>query len=260
VLVLLSPAKRLDFDTPLTTTAFSTPALLSESGKLMRTTRNLTQKKLREMMDISPELAKLNADRNKQLTTELTPENARQAILTFNGQVYAGLDAGSLDQPGLDFAQTHVGILSGLYGYLRPLDLMQAYRLEMGTKLKTRRGTSLYDFWGDHIQSAVKAQLTRLETNTLVNLASNEYFKSVKVKTLGARVITPVFLETKGDKSRTLFVFAKLARGRMTRYIIDNRLTEPEALKGYDWDGYRFRADLSEGDRWVFERPQPAAR
>jgi len=257
LLVLLSPAKRLDFDTPVTTDAFSTPAMLSESGKLMRTARNLSQKKLRELMDISPELAKLNADRYKQLTTELSPDNARQAVLTFNGQVYAGLDAGSLDQDGLDFAQTHLGILSGLYGYLRPLDLMQPYRLEMGTKLKTRRGGSLYDFWGDRIQAAVKEQLARLETDTIMNLASNEYFKAVRSKTLGARVIAPAFLETKDGKSRTLFVFAKLARGRMARYIIDNRITDPEALKAYDWDGYRFRPDLSEGDRWVYERPQP---
>ena len=255
MLALLSPAKRLDFTTPHSVVDATLPALLEESGKLMKTTRNLSQKKLRELMDISPDLAKLNSDRFQALTTELTPENARPAILSFSGAVYQGLDAQTLDAEGLAYAQEHVAILSGLYGLLRAKDLMQPYRLEMGSKLQTRRGKNLYAFWGDQIRGQVDQRLG--EDRVLINLASNEYFKSVQIKKLDARVVTPVFKDTKDGKTRTLFMFAKQARGLMTRYMIDHRVTDPEQLKGFDTRGYRYREDLSEGDTWVFERPQP---
>lgn len=257
MLALLSPAKRLDFETPPTVSAHSTPALLDEAGKLMRTTRNLSQKKLRELMDISPTLAKLNSERYQLLSTDLSPDNAKQAALAFKGDTYTGLDADSLGDDDLAWAQDHVGILSGLYGYLRPLDLMQAYRLEMGTKLKTRRGTTLYDFWGDRITKEINGILAQQDDAVVVNLASVEYFKSVNQEKLKARVVTPVFMDTKDGKSRVLFLFAKQARGMMARYIIDHRITDVEELKGFDSGGYRFREDMSEGDRWVFERTQP---
>lgn len=255
MIALLSPAKRLDFDSPHSVSDPSLPALLDESGKLMKTTRGLSQKKLRELMDISPELAKLNSDRFQALTTELTPDNARPAILSFSGDTYLGLGARTLDPAGLAFAQEHVMILSGLYGLLRAKDLMQPYRLEMGSKVKTRRGPNLYAFWGDRIRKTLQDALGA--DPVLVNLASNEYFKSVQPNKLKARVITPVFQETKDGKTRTLFMFAKQARGLMARYLIDHRITEPEGLKAFDSRGYRFREALSDGDTWVFERPQP---
>ncbi len=257
MLCLLSPAKRLDLDTPPTVDTFTLPGLLDDSAKLMRTTRNLSQKKLRELMDISPALAKLNADRHKALTAELGPDNARPALLTFLGDAYVALDAASLSADDLAFAQEHVGILSGLYGYLRPLDLMQPYRLEMGTRLKTRRGASLYDFWGDRIRKHVAKRLATHDEPTILNVASNEYFKAMQAKKLKARVVTPRFLDTRDGKSRTLFLFAKRARGLMARYVIENRITEVERVKDFDLAGYRFRPDLSEGDSWAFERPQP---
>ena len=255
MLVLLSPAKWLDFDTPVQTDSHSTPALMKDAGQLMRTARNLTQKKLRDLMDISADLAKLNADRHKQLTTEITPENGRQAVLSFNGQVYAGLDAGTLDEDGLQFAQAHLGILSGLYGYLRPLDLIQPYRLEMGTKLKTRRGQTLYDFWGDRIQGRVVEQLTRLETDTVVNLASNEYFGAVDPAALGARIISPAFLDSKdGGPHKNISFFAKQARGAMSQYLIRERITTISGIAGFTGMGYRFDEADSTPDRPVFKR------
>ncbi len=255
MIALLSPAKRLDFDTPHTVSDPTLPALLDESSKLMKTTRNLSQKKIRELMGISPTLAKLNSDRFQELTPELTPDNGRPAILSFSGDVYLGLSAKTLDADGLAYAQEHVMILSGLYGLLRAKDLMQPYRLEMGSKLKTRRGANLYAFWGDRIRATLQERLGA--DPVIVNLASNEYFKSVQVKKLDARIITPVFKETKDGKTRTLFMFAKKARGLMARYMIDQRITDPDTLKGFDSQGYRYREDLSEGDTWVFERPQP---
>jgi cytoplasmic iron level regulating protein YaaA (DUF328/UPF0246 family) len=257
MIALLSPAKRLDFDTPHGITDATLPALLVESGKLMKTTRNLSQKKLRDLMGISPALAKLNSDRYQVLTTEMTSENSRPALLAFTGDVYLGLDAKTLSPQDLEFAQAHVAILSGLYGLLRSKDLIQPYRLEMGTKLKTRRGKSLYEFWGDRITKELKARLSTDETPVIVNLASAEYFKSIQIKKLKNRVITPVFMDTKNGKSRVVFLFAKQARGLMARYIIDHRITDPEGLKGFDSREYRFREDMSEGDRWVFERTQP---
>jgi uncharacterized protein len=255
MLTLLSPAKALDFVTPPAVTDFTTPALMDETGRLIKTTRNLSQTKLRDLMGISPKLAKLNAERYKELSTELGPDNAKQAVLAYNGQAYVGLDAKSLSADDLAFAQDHVGILSGMYGYLRPLDLIQPHRLEMGTKLKTRRGTSLYEFWGDRITQQVRAHLG--DGAVLVNLASAEYFKSVRIKTLAARVVTPVFYDTKAGKSRVVFLFAKIARGLMTRWIVENRVTDVERLREFDVAGYRYRPDLSTDDRWAFERDQP---
>ncbi len=257
MLALLSPAKRLDFSPQAITDAWTLPALLDESRELMRVTRALSPEAIGELMHISPELAALNAERYRALGTELGPDNAKQAVLAFMGQAYLGLDAASLSEADLAFAQDHLGILSGLYGYLRPLDLIQPHRLEMGTRLATERGATLYAFWGDRIRDRVAAQLAASGDRVLVNLASAEYFKAVRAGALDARIVTPVFQDTKGGKSRVLAVFAKKARGMMVRYILRERITEVERLKDFSAGGYRFREDRSEGDRWVFERPQP---
>ncbi|NOY26231.1 MAG: peroxide stress protein YaaA [Oligoflexia bacterium] len=257
MLALLSPAKRLDFDTPPAVSAHSRPQMLDQTARLIETARKLSQDKLRELMGISPALAKLNAVRFQRLSTELDLDNAKQAALAFKGDTYVGLDADSLGDDDLAWAQDHIGILSGLYGYLRPLDLIQPYRLEMGTRLKTRSGPSLYAFWGDRITAQVQDVLDAQGDTTVVNLASAEYFKAVNQKKLAARVLTPVFMDTKDGRSRVLSLFAKQARGMMARTIIDNRLDDVDALKDFGSGGYRFRADQSEGDRWVFERTQP---
>ena len=257
MLVLLSPAKRLNTERLPLTDVFSLPALLPESARLMKTTRNLSQRAIAELMHISPDLAKLNAGRYKELTTDLSPQNARHAVTTFSGDAYLGLDIGSFAEDDLLWAQDHLAILSGLYGLLRPLDLIQPHRLEMGTRLKTRRGRSLYDFWGDRINKLLAERMAALGTDVIVNLASKEYFKGLGPKALDARVITPTFLETKGGESRVLSMFAKQARGMMTRYILLNRIAEPEQLKDFDAAGYGFRPGLSDGDELVFERQQP---
>ncbi len=257
MLALLSPAKRLDFDSPPTVEDWSTPALLDESQELMSTTRGLSQRKIRELMGVSADLARLSAHRFAELTTELSPDNAKQALLTFSGDTYLGLDAKSLRDDDMAFAQDHLAVLSGLYGLLRPLDLIQPYRLEMGTKLRTRRGRNLYDFWGDRIQREAHRLLEASGSDVLVNLASKEYFEAVRPKTLRARVITPRFLETRNGRSRILSMFAKKARGMTARYLVQRRLTDPEDLRGFDRGGYRYREDLTEGDTWVFEREQP---
>lgn len=257
MLALLSPAKRLDFDTPPAVSAHTRPELLDQTARLIKTARNLSQKKLRELMGISPALAKLNAVRYQGLSTDLDLDNAKQAVLAFKGDTYIGLDADSLGDDDLAWAQDHIGILSGLYGYLRPLDLIQPYRLEMGTRLKTRRGTGLYAFWKDRITAQVQHVLDAQGDDIVLNLASAEYFKAVNRKKLAARVLTPVFKDTKDGCARVLSLFAKQARGMMARYIIDNRLDEVDGLKDFDSGGYRFRPNESEGDRWVFERTQP---
>jgi hypothetical protein len=204
-------------------------------------------------MKLSDKLAGLNVARYESWAPPFTLANAKQAVLAFKGDVYTGLDAETLDEDGLAFAQNHLRILSGLYGVLKPLDLMQAYRLEMGTKLANPAGKDLYAFWGDDIQDSLKAE-PALEDNVLINLASNEYFKAVKAKTLAARIITPVFKDWKNGQYKMISFYAKKARGLMSRYIIDHRLNEPEQIKAFDYEGYRFSEEMSKGDEWVFIR------
>jgi hypothetical protein len=250
---LLSPAKKLHEPPAAADVAHSQPQLLDQASRLAARSKKLSAKKLKALMHISDNLANLNHQRFQDWSTPFTPDNSRQAILSFAGDVYLGLDAGSLGADDLDWAQDNVGILSGLYGLLRPLDLMQPYRLEMGIKLSTRRGKSLYEYWGGRLTKAVNAA----ETDTVINLASNEYFSSVQTKKLTARVVTPVFRDEKAGKARTISFFAKKARGSMTRWIVDNRIEEAEELKACDAMGYVFRSDESTADRWVFQRMQP---
>ena len=254
MLIVISPAKTLDFETQPKLPTFTIPEFLDDSAELIDTLRELEPYKLSELMGISPKLADLNANRYHAWSLPFSSGNAKQSVLAFKGDVYSGLDADSLDQDELLYAQEHLRILSGLYGVLKPLDLMPPYRLEMGTKLKTRRGKDLYGFWNDRINTALNAELGRQDDPVLVNLASNEYFKSVKAEKLAARIITPAFKEERGGQYKMISFFAKKARGLMSRYIIRNRLTDPDDLKGFDLEGYRYNSGLSGADSPVFTR------
>ncbi len=213
---------------------------------------------VKSLMAISDDLARLNRDRFAAFAADPAPEAVKPAALAFNGDTYQGLEAKTLSADDLHWAQDHLGILSGLYGLLRPLDAIQPYRLEMGSKLKTRRGVSLYEYWGDTIAKALNARAADVGTDLLVNCASQEYFGAVDRKALKLRVITPSFMEVKDDKPRIVSFFAKRARGAMARFIVENRLTAAEAIKDFTSGGYAYDADLSDGDTWAFVRDYPA--
>lgn len=254
MLVVISPAKNLDFESPLPTQQYSAPEFLAHSQQLIDVCKQLTPAQLSSLMGISDKLAGLNAARFAQWQQPFTTENARPAVFAFNGDVYTGLQAHSLTETQLTFAQQHLRILSGLYGLLKPLDLIQAYRLEMGTKLENSRGTNLYQFWGEIITKAVNQALVEQGDEVLVNLASNEYFKSVKPKQLAGQIITPAFKDWKNGQYKMISFFAKKARGLMARYIIEQQLTEVEQLKQFDSEGYQYNTELSKGNNWVFTR------
>ena len=256
MLILISPAKTLDLDSELPTSEFSKPDYLKQAKGLIDVLRELNPEQLSKLMGISDNLAELNYERNMNWSTPFTPKNARPALLTFKGDVYAGLEAYDFSERDFSFAQQHLRILSGLYGVLRPLDLMQPYRLEMGTKLANPKGDNLYDFWGDQISRALTKQLDALGSRTVINLASNEYFKAVKTDKLDADIITPVFRDLKNGKYKVISFFAKKARGRMSAWLIQNRIQKAEQLKDYDLDGYRYNAEQSKGNDWVFTRDE----
>ena len=258
MLIVLSPAKSLDFDTPASLSDATVPDFLAESQLLIERLRELAPQDLASLMGISDPLAALNAARYAAWTTPFTPANAKQAVLAFNGDVYEGLDAPSLSAAALLYAQDHLRILSGLYGVLRPLDLMQAYRLEMGTRLANLRGKDLYAFWGERIAQAVNAAVRASGSPVLVNLASEEYFKAVGAKRVEARLVQPVFEDWSGGKYKVVSFFAKRARGLMARYAIEARIDDAEALQDFDAEGYAFDAAASEDDRWVFRRRSAA--
>ncbi|MBM7344573.1 peroxide stress protein YaaA [Pantoea coffeiphila] len=258
MLMVISPAKTLDYESPLATKRFTQPALLEESQKLIAVARQLSPAQIGSLMHISDKLAVLNAERFNDWQPEFTPENARQAILAFKGDVYTGLQAESFSEDDFDYAQQHLRMLSGLYGLLRPLDLMMPYRLEMGIKLENPAGKDLYSFWGDRLTLALNDALAAQGDDVLVNLASDEYFKSVKPKQLNGEIIKPVFLDEKNGKFKVISFYAKKARGLMSRYIIQNRLTKPEQLKKFDVDGYVYDADGSKGNELVFKRREVA--
>lgn len=258
MLVVISPAKRLD-DKAASTPNETLPEFQDAANDLAEYGRKLSAKDLQKLMGISEALAKLNAGRFASFADASKPENAKQAALFFAGDTYAGLEAASLDGEQMDWAQQHLRILSGLYGLLRPRDLIQPYRLEMGSRLKTKRGKNLYDYWGNTLSNALNDAAAQLGTTTLVNCASVEYFGAVDMEALNLRVITPVFMEQKAGTPKIVSFFAKKARGAMARFMIERRITDPEGLKDFDTGGYRFRDDMSEGDRLVFLRDYPEA-
>jgi cytoplasmic iron level regulating protein YaaA (DUF328/UPF0246 family) len=225
MLLVISPAKTLDYETPPTTARYTQPAYLAQSQLLVERARRYSAHDLIELMEVSLAIAELNVERFAAWHTPFTPDNARQAVLAFKGEVYNGLQAQTLDEQGLLFAQEHLRILSGLYGLLRPLDLMQPYRLEMGRPIDTARGRNLYEFWGGLITEGLNAQLKSINSGYLINLASTEYFKAVKPKLVQGEIITPEFKEKKNGEYKMLGVYAKKARGLMSRFVIDNRLT-----------------------------------
>jgi cytoplasmic iron level regulating protein YaaA (DUF328/UPF0246 family) len=258
MLVVISPAKRLDWserDVPMTT-----PVFQEDANRLATSARNLTLGNLKALMDLSDDLAKLNRDRFRAFEDAPSDSDLRPAALAFAGDTYQGLEAETLDVDEMRWAQHHLRILSGLYGVLRPLDGIQAYRLEMGSRLKTRRGGNLYDYWRDQISKELRAQASELGTDTLINCASQEYFGAVPPKPLGLRIVTPAFMEDKGDGKGPKIVsfFAKKARGSMARFVIQRRLTELEGILDFDLGGYAYREDLSEPDKPVFVRPYGA--
>ncbi|MEL6256054.1 MAG: peroxide stress protein YaaA [Bacteroidota bacterium] len=255
MILIISPAKKLDFSEETRYTQnYSMPTHLEESQKLINSLSRMSRKKIGQLMDISPALSELNYDRYQNYHTPFTPENAKQALLSFKGEVYLNMEVGSYEEAEYEYAQRHLRILSGLYGLLKPLDLIQPYRLEMGTKLKIRRKNNLYEFWGEKILDAVQGALDESGSKVLINLASNEYFKSVKAKSLDARIITPVFKDNKNGQYKTLFLYAKQARGQMSDFAIKEKVSNPEALKDFKGMGYSFNEALTEGDTWVFTR------
>ncbi len=256
MLLLLSPAKKLDFESENIRPDADLPRLMSDTRKLVKVAKTLKAEDLKAMMGISDNLAELNVARFKAFKTPFTPANARPAIDAFQGDVYVGLEASALSEADRQFANETVRILSGLYGILKPLDLMQAYRLEMGTGFENERGKNLYDFWGDKISKIIDKDISGHENPVVINLASNEYCKAVDRKALKARVITPVFKDVKDGKARVISFFAKKARGMMARYEIENKLTKPEDLKEFNVAGYQFQAADSTDDTWTFQRIQ----
>lgn len=258
MLFVLSPAKALDYETPLPEALadlpVTQPRFLDRSKALVAVLKEKSPQQIAELMSLSDALSALNVARYQAWSPRFTARNSRPAVLAFNGDVYEGLDARSLSGGDLDWAQQHVGVLSGLYGVLRPLDLMQPYRLEMGTRLATERGANLYQFWGGTIAEALNAALQADQTPVLVNLASQEYFKSVDRKVLKARVVECVFEDWKGGRYKVISFLAKRARGLMTRYAIQHRIATPGKLEGFDLEGYAFAADASAPDRLVFRR------
>lgn len=254
MLLLVSPAKDLDFAPLARKIAVTQPQLLPQSQQLADVCKTLTPADLSSLMHISDKLAGLNAARFAQWQQPFTQQNAKAALFAFNGDVYQGLDAASLSDDDIAFAQQHLRILSGLYGVLRPLDLMQPYRLEMGTKLANAKGKDLYAFWQDSITTQLNLQLKGLHSDVVVNLASQEYFKVVKPKLLNARLVTPVFKDFKNGQYKIISFFAKKARGLMARYIIQQRLENSEQLKSFDLAGYSYSAEQSTADQLVFLR------
>lgn len=249
MLLLISPAKTLDFN-PTTIEPHTQPELLEESEKLVKKLKTLNSKKIQALMGVSEKIADLNVERYQNFSLPFNQENAKQAVLAFKGDVYQGLEAESFDAADFEFAQEHIGILSGLYGFLKPLDLMQPYRLEMGTKLKVRRANNLYEFWKEKITDKINAT----NSEAIVNLASNEYFKSVKTNKLKGELWTVDFKELRNGKYKVISFSAKKARGMMCRYVVKNRLENPEQMRAFDWDSYQLNEELSAERHLVFTR------
>jgi len=254
MLILISPAKTLDFETPATTRTATQPAFLEQSEALVNELQALTPRKISKLMGISEKLGNLNYERYVDWQLPFTKDNAKQAVLAFKGDVYTGLEADTFSAAEYRFAQKHLRILSGLYGVLRPLDLIQPYRLEMGTRFANPRGKNLYEFWGHNITDNLNSQLKSLKSETVLNLASNEYFKSVQQKDLSADVVSPAFKDLKNGKYKIISFYAKKARGQMAAWVIRRGITDAKQLKKYKVDGYSYCADMSTPDTPTFIR------
>lgn len=250
--IVISPAKSLDFESKAPTQEFSQPVFLKEAERLSKILKKKSARSLSKLMSVSPALGQLNYERNQSWELPFDLDNAKQAVYAFSGEVYRGLDVNSLPLEDLNFLQEHLRILSGQYGILKPLDLMQPYRLEMGTKLKVGVKPNLYKFWGNQISKTLNSELE--EGELFVNLASNEYFKVLQAKDLKVPVITPVFKDFKNGEYKVIMTFAKLARGLMVRYIVDHKVTTLDGLKGFNYNGYGFDENLSTESELVFTR------
>lgn len=256
MLALVSPAKKLDFETKDEVSGATQPQFSDDTFELVSHLKKLSQGKIKSLMHLSDNLAQLNYDRYQGFEEKFTNDNAKAAVYAFRGDTYVGLDADTLGAKDLDFAQNHLGILSGLYGMLRPLDLMQPYRLEMGTKFANPRGEDLYDFWGDKIAAMCNEVVKDHKNKSVISLASNEYIKAVKPKALEGDFITCDFKEMKNGAPKTIGLFAKRARGMMARYMIQNRIETPDGLKDFNTDGYVFQPAMSNEKTYTFLRDQ----
>ncbi|WP_424988751.1 peroxide stress protein YaaA [Microbulbifer sp. S227A] len=259
MLIVISPAKTLDYESEIPALDTTQPDFLKESAALIKELKALSPQDISNLMKVSDKLGVLNYDRFHSWKRPFTDSNARPALLAFKGDVYTGLAAETMGKRDFNFAQKHLRMLSGLYGLLRPLDLMQPYRLEMGTKFANSGGKNLYEFWDDKITAALNSQLAEHKSKQLVNLASNEYFKSVQVKNLQADVVTPHFKDWKNGQYKMISFFAKKARGMMSRWAIDNRVKQAEQLQDFDVAGYYFSEEHSKGNDWVFLRDEQPA-
>ena len=260
MLITLSPSKGQDFESPSPSDIYSIPDQLDDSQLLIKEAKKLDVKDVRELMAVSENISILNVERFNTWSLPFNTDNAKAALFAFKGDVYSGIQKEKYSDGDLHYAQDHLRILSGLYGALRPMDLIQPYRLEMKTKLKSSRGENLYQFWGERITEKLNETLANHQEKTLVNLASNEYFKSVKPKKLDARLLDINFKEIKGDKTRVIAIFAKRARGMMTDFILRNRIENAESIKDFGAGGYQFSEQESTENNWVFTRQQPPAK
>ena len=256
MLIVLSPAKALDYKTAVKVKSSTLPEFVSESAKLIADLKQLAPQEVANLMGLSDQLAALNVGRYRDWSKKFTEENSKPAIYAFDGDVYDGFDVKTLNPKAIEFAQEHIRILSGLYGALRPLDLMQAYRLEMGTSFKNARGKDLYAFWGNRVTKALKSILDQQKKPVLLNLASEEYFKVVQANELECPVIAPIFQDAKDGKYKIISFYAKRARGMMARYVVENRIIDPEELKGFNLDGYQYIASESKPGKPVFRRAE----
>jgi cytoplasmic iron level regulating protein YaaA (DUF328/UPF0246 family) len=256
MLIVLSPAKSLDYKTPIKVKATTLPEFVSESAQLIADLKKLAPQEVANLMGLSDQLAVLNVGRYRDWSKKFTVDNSKPAMYAFDGDVYDGFEISTLDTKSVDFAQDHIRILSGLYGALRPLDLMQPYRLEMGTAFKNARGKDLYAFWGERVTDSLKRVLDQQKKPVLLNLASEEYFKVLQPKNLDCPVIAPVFQDAKDGKYKIISFYAKRARGLMARYVVENRLNDPADLQGFDLDGYKFVASESKPEKPLFRRPE----
>jgi cytoplasmic iron level regulating protein YaaA (DUF328/UPF0246 family) len=257
MIITLSPSKGQDFEQAAPTQTYSIPEQLKDSAELIVQLKNYSQDEIATIMSISENLSKLNHQRYLDFSTPFTPQNAKQALFAFKGDVYSGINTASMNQKDFEYAQDHLRILSGLYGCLRPLDLMQPYRLEMKTKLPSKRGDNLYQFWGESITELLNKALEQQKEKVLVNLASNEYYKSVKPKDITGKIVNVAFKENKEGKSRIIAIYAKKARGMMTDFIIRNRIETVDGIKAFDYADYKFDESISKENLLVFSRKQP---